>query len=168
MRLKAIHKAGWLDVGSQERLENENINFRRCLLPGQSIEVPDQYRGFKNIDSAINAGLLLVVSYDSSPGSLVVNAELWQQEFGSSSSSNSGSNDSSESSESSQSIGGGVPVSEFYALDSNGNTIKVRLVKGGVGFYAMDAGGNTIKVDIPQVELVTDDPDDSSSSSLST
>lgn len=96
MILKALHKAGWLDIGAQERVERELINFRRCLSPGQLIEIPDEYRYFKNIDSAIKSGLLHVVSYDSRPGSLVVNGELDKilHESSSSSSFNSSSSSS--------------------------------------------------------------------------
>ena len=76
MLLKALHTSGWLDIGSQETIENEVVNFRRCLRPGQTIEVPDEYRIFRNIDSAIRNSLLEVVAYDVRPGSLVVNEEL--------------------------------------------------------------------------------------------
>jgi len=95
MILKALHKAGWLDIGAQERIERELINFRRCLSPGQLIDVPDEYRYFKNIDSAIRCKLLEVVNYDSSPGSLVVNGELEKILFDSSSSSSLNSSSSS-------------------------------------------------------------------------
>ena len=77
-----------LDISAQETMDNERLPFRRTLAPGARIEVPDQYRSLKNIDSAIAAGFLAVVSYDSSAGSLVVNAELagigsgtWKEDF---------------------------------------------------------------------------------------
>ena len=76
MRLKALHSAGMLDISAQETLTDEMLTFRRTLAPGAIIEVPDQYRGLKNIDSAIRAGLLSVLGYDTSDGSLVVYAEL--------------------------------------------------------------------------------------------
>ena len=43
---------------------------------GDILNIHDEYRNLKNIDTAINCGLLEVLSYDSSDGSLVVNAEL--------------------------------------------------------------------------------------------
>ena len=95
MLLKARHTSGWLDIGSQEKIESEVINFRRCLLPGQVVEVPDEYRSFRNIDSAIKCRLLEVVNYDNSPGSLVVNDELIRILYESSSSSSLASSSSS-------------------------------------------------------------------------
>lgn len=95
MLLKALHTSGWLDIGSQERIESEVVNFRRCLLPRQTIEVPDEYRSFRNIDSAIRCNLLEVVTYNSSPGSLVVNDELDRITYESSSSSSLESSSSS-------------------------------------------------------------------------
>lgn len=72
MILRAKHTAGFLDVSSQETLLGETEPFRLTLKPGQTVTVPDKYRKLKNIDSAINSGLLEVVSYDSSPGVEVV------------------------------------------------------------------------------------------------
>jgi hypothetical protein len=76
MILRALHSAGYLDISSQELLQGELTVFRRTLVPGQTIEVPDEYRRFKNIHSAINAGQLEVVSYKSTADSVVVQEEL--------------------------------------------------------------------------------------------
>jgi hypothetical protein len=46
------------------------------MKPGQTITVDDRYRRLKNIDGAIRAGLIEVVSYDSSDTSTVVQAEV--------------------------------------------------------------------------------------------
>ena len=72
MILRAKHTSGYLDIGSQETLVGELEPFRLTLKPGQTVTVADKYRKLKNIDSAINAGLLEVISYDPSPGVEVV------------------------------------------------------------------------------------------------
>jgi hypothetical protein len=46
------------------------------MRPGQIIEIQDEYRNLRNIDSAIRCGYLQVLDYDSNAGSLVVNDEL--------------------------------------------------------------------------------------------
>ena len=78
MILKALSFPGYLDVSSPERLgaEEPAIVYRRTVVAGQIFTVPDEYYGFPNIKNAINAGLLQVISYDSAPESLVINAEL--------------------------------------------------------------------------------------------
>ncbi len=76
MHVKCLIQKGSLDISSQEQLHGEETVFRLALRPGQIVFIPDQYRGLKNIDSAINAGLLEVLNYDKRDGSIVVNAEL--------------------------------------------------------------------------------------------
>lgn len=76
MILRALHPAGYLDISSQEMLHGELVVFRRSLQPGQTIEVIDDYRALKNIDSAIKSGLLELVSYDKDATSHVMQEEL--------------------------------------------------------------------------------------------
>jgi hypothetical protein len=78
MILRCLLSQGVLDISSQETYQGnfpETIPFRISMTPGQTIEVQDEYRNLANIKSAISAGLLEVVSYDSSDGSVTVNAE---------------------------------------------------------------------------------------------
>jgi hypothetical protein len=77
MILQALHTSGRLDVSSQESLQGEEEVFRLTLKPGQVVEVKDHWRYLKNIDSAINSGLLKVISYNySHKGEEVTHAEL--------------------------------------------------------------------------------------------
>jgi len=77
MILQALHTSGRLDVSSQESLQGEEEVFRLTLKPGQIVEVKDHWRYLKNIDTAINAGLLKVLSYDyTRKGEEVTHAEL--------------------------------------------------------------------------------------------
>lgn len=81
MILRALHARGILDISSQETHPGgdsivDTIQFRLSLKPGQTVEVNDEYRSLKNIDSAINAGLLEVVSYNSDVDSGVAQEEL--------------------------------------------------------------------------------------------
>lgn len=130
MILRALHKAGWLDIGAQERIERELINFRRCLSPGQLIEIPDEYRYFKNIDSAIRSRLLQVVSYDSRPGSLVVNGELDNISYESSSSSVNSSSSSSYVKST------GYRAINFSIDEANGCYVKLNTFEKGYPIYS--------------------------------
>jgi len=77
MKLRALHTSGILDVSSQESLQGEIEVFRLALKPGQIVEVKDHWRYLKNIDSAINCGLLEVIEYNySHVGEEVTHAEL--------------------------------------------------------------------------------------------
>ena len=79
MRIKCLLTSGYLDISSQEPYQGnipETLPFRLTLRPGQVVDIQDEYRNLRNIDSAIRSGLLQVLNYDSSDGSLVVNAEL--------------------------------------------------------------------------------------------
>jgi hypothetical protein len=77
MHLRALHTAGQLDISSQEQLQGELEVFRLSLWPGQVVYVKDHWRYLKNIDSAINCGLLEVVDYNfSHVGEEVTHAEL--------------------------------------------------------------------------------------------
>lgn len=79
MRLKCLITSGFLDISSQEPYQGtipEMLPMRLTMRPGQIVELQDEYRNLKNIDSAIKCGLLQVLDYDSNPGSLVVNDEL--------------------------------------------------------------------------------------------
>lgn len=77
MHLRALHTAGQLDISSQEQLQGESEVFRLALWPGQVVYVKDHWRYLKNIDSAINCGLLEVVDYNfSHVGEEVTHAEL--------------------------------------------------------------------------------------------
>jgi len=76
MIIRAIHTAGYLDVSSQELLQGELTVFRLAMLPGQEVEIPNEYRVFRNINTAINAGLLEVVSYKSTSDSIVVHDQI--------------------------------------------------------------------------------------------
>lgn len=81
MILRALHTRGILDISSQEVYPGgesivDTIQFRLSLKPGQTVEVNDTYRSLRNINNAINAGLLEVVSYNSAPNSNVTQEEL--------------------------------------------------------------------------------------------
>ena len=79
MRLRALHTSGILDISSLENLGGdwlESRNFRITLKPGQVITVPDEYRDLTRVKDAIAQGLLEVIDYDSTAGSIVVNEEL--------------------------------------------------------------------------------------------
>jgi hypothetical protein len=81
MILRALHTKGILDVSSQETHRNRGsagedfLHFRLSLKPGQVVEVDDRYRRLKNIDSAINAGLLEVISLDPAITSTFIHTE---------------------------------------------------------------------------------------------
>lgn len=72
MILKCKISSGFLDISSQEGVESEQEPFRLTMRPGQVVTVQDKWRKLKNINSAINAGLLEVISYDPSPGVEVI------------------------------------------------------------------------------------------------
>lgn len=79
MRLRCLISKGFLDISSQEPYQGEipeMIPFRLTMRPGQVVEIQDEYRNLRNIDSAIRSGLLEVLNYNQSDGSIVVNAEL--------------------------------------------------------------------------------------------
>jgi len=82
MILRALHSSGKLDISSQETHKNggdsleDSVPFRLTLLPDQTVTISDRYRRLKNIEAAINAGLLEVVSYDSSADSDVAQEEV--------------------------------------------------------------------------------------------
>jgi len=81
MILRALHTRGKLDISSQEVYPGgdsiaDQFQFRLALSPGQTVTINDEFRSLKNIDSAINAGLLEVVSYDSAADSGVAQEEL--------------------------------------------------------------------------------------------
>lgn len=71
---------GQLDISAPEQLGEPNwiasTPFRRTMVSGQILRVPDEYYAFPNIRNAVGLGLLQIVAFDSSPWSLVVNAEL--------------------------------------------------------------------------------------------
>lgn len=77
MLLRALHTSGKLDISSLEQLQGETETFRLALDPGQVVCVKDHWRYLKNIDSAIDCGLLEVVEYNfSHVGEEVTHAEL--------------------------------------------------------------------------------------------
>lgn len=63
MKLQALHSQGRLDISSQESLQGEEGVFRLTLKPGQIVDVDDKWRYLKNIDTAVNQGLLRVIEY---------------------------------------------------------------------------------------------------------
>jgi hypothetical protein len=82
MIIRSLKTKGILDLSSQNIHPDKNLpieEFKHLPLslgPGQSIEIDDRYRRLKNIDLAISAGLIEVVSYDSSPTSTVIQEEV--------------------------------------------------------------------------------------------
>jgi hypothetical protein len=75
MILRAAVFNGYLDISAPEVLGADlTWNFRRTVMSGEVFRVPDEYYRFPNIKNAINAGLLEVISYDSDPDALVINA----------------------------------------------------------------------------------------------
>jgi hypothetical protein len=81
MILRALHSGGKLDISSQETHRDKGasgedfLQFRLTLVPDQTVTVDDRYRRLKNIDQAINAGLLEVVSLDSDVTSTFIHGE---------------------------------------------------------------------------------------------
>lgn len=73
MRLRALHTRGVLDIGHSTDDEPYLV---RALRPGEVIALDDKYRVLQNIESAINAGYLEVLSYDSSNTSDPTQPEL--------------------------------------------------------------------------------------------
>lgn len=73
MRLRALHTSGYLDISAQETLLDEAVAFRRCLAPGEEVDVPEEYRSFKNIEQSIQDGLLMVVGTSNSDHELDTN-----------------------------------------------------------------------------------------------
>jgi hypothetical protein len=68
---------GQLDISGPEELGQALTKvFRRSVVAGQVIEVPDEYYQFPNIRSAIKCGLLEILDFDGNPESHVINAEL--------------------------------------------------------------------------------------------
>lgn len=81
MIIQANTFAGFLDISAPETLGSETLyqaawSFRRSIKQGDILNIPDEYYAFPNIRNAVNAGLLSIVSFDTRPYSLVVNAEL--------------------------------------------------------------------------------------------
>lgn len=82
MIIRALHSKGILDLSSQHTHKNKESagedfsHFSLSLKPGQVVEIDDKYRRLKNIDTAINAGKLEVISYSSKPTSTVNQEEL--------------------------------------------------------------------------------------------
>jgi len=79
MIIRCLLRDGVLDISAQEPYQGdfpEMMPFRKSMRYGDVLRIQDEYRNLKNIDTAINCGFLEVLSYDSSDGSLVVNAEL--------------------------------------------------------------------------------------------
>jgi len=76
MILRALNFQGYLDVSSPELLgaEEPTTSYHRTVVANQIFTVPDQYYAFPNIKNAIASGLLEVISYDSAPEGLVINA----------------------------------------------------------------------------------------------
>lgn len=77
--------SGILDISGPEVLGNDcpfddwlgnTAQFRRSMRANDIIEIPDEYLRFPNIRNAVDAGLLVIVSYDSRDESIVINAEL--------------------------------------------------------------------------------------------
>lgn len=73
MKLKALHTRGILDIGSSG---SDEYHLVLALRPGQIVDISDRYRKLQNIDSAINAGLLQILSYDQTNTSDVVQPEV--------------------------------------------------------------------------------------------
>ena len=78
MILRAKHSAGYLDISSLEQIDGEKGTFRLTLKPGQTVTIDDKWRSLANISNAIKSGLLEVVSYDLSDGSVLVHEEFEQ------------------------------------------------------------------------------------------
>jgi len=82
MILRALHSRGILDISSQETHYDrgaanlDHIQFRLSLKPNQTVEVKNEFIRLKNIDQAINAGLLEVLSYDNNLDASVTQAQL--------------------------------------------------------------------------------------------
>jgi hypothetical protein len=85
MVIKAQNFLGYLDISGPEVLGNDGpfdswlgntAQFRRSVIPGEILRVPDEYLRFPNIKNAVATGLLVVLAYDSNDDSLVINAEL--------------------------------------------------------------------------------------------
>ena len=81
MILRALHTNGKLDISSQGVYPGgdslmDTMQFRLTLDPGQTVEINDEFRSLKNIDCAIRAGLLEVISYGSDPDSGVAQEEV--------------------------------------------------------------------------------------------
>lgn len=78
MILRALHTEGFLDISSLEQIEGETGSFRLTLSPGQVVEINNKWRGLRNIQGAIDRGLLEVVSYDQTDGGLLVHEQFEQ------------------------------------------------------------------------------------------
>lgn len=75
MILRATAFSGYLDISAPELLgEDLTWNFRRTVRAGEIFHVPDEYYRFPNIKNAINTGYLEIISYDTNPDGLVINA----------------------------------------------------------------------------------------------
>lgn len=72
MIIRAKHNSGILDISTQQVFKTGNLSpyhnrktIKITLRPGQTIEIDDYYRSSKNINNAINLGLLEVVTYSA-------------------------------------------------------------------------------------------------------
>lgn len=82
MRIRGQNFAGYLDISAPETLGDTELGwlasasqFRRSIRAGEIVFVPDEYLRFPNIKNAVNSGLIEVLSYDSRPESILINAE---------------------------------------------------------------------------------------------
>lgn len=83
MILQANAFGGYLDISSPETLGSTGLEwlaaatqYRHAVKTGDVLFLPDEYLRFPNIKNAVTAGFLTVLSYDSRPESIVINAEL--------------------------------------------------------------------------------------------
>lgn len=83
MIIQANSFPGYLDISAPEVLGSTGLEwlgaaaqYRHAVKTGDVLFLPDEYLRFPNILNAVGLGMLTVVSYDSRPESIVINAEL--------------------------------------------------------------------------------------------
>lgn len=87
MIIKAQNFVGWLDISAPELLGTgtdreyghwlgQVSQYRHTVRAGDILTLPDEYLQFPNIRNAVNAGYLVVMSYNSKDESIVINAEI--------------------------------------------------------------------------------------------